>query len=56
MPLSAQRTTATAEEIELVAAIRDGDERAFTTTVGRHYGCMLALEGSLAAWQRACWS
>jgi RNA polymerase sigma-70 factor, ECF subfamily len=43
MALSAQRSTATPEEIHLVAAIRDGDERAFTTTVERHYGCMLAL-------------
>src|SRR3954467_4497186 len=43
MSLTAQRSTATPEEIHLVAAIRDGDERAFTTTVERHYGCMLAL-------------
>jgi RNA polymerase sigma-70 factor (ECF subfamily) len=43
MPLSAQRTTATPEEFHLVAALRDGDERAFTTTVERHYGCMLAV-------------
>ena len=43
MALSAHRTTASPEEIHLVAAIRDGDEGAFTTTVGRHYGCMLAL-------------
>jgi RNA polymerase sigma-70 factor (ECF subfamily) len=43
MALSAQRTTATPEEIDLVGAIRDGDERAFTTTVERHYGGMLAL-------------
>ena len=43
MALSAQRSTATPEEIHLVAAIRDGDERAYTTAVERHYGCMLAL-------------
>jgi RNA polymerase sigma-70 factor (ECF subfamily) len=43
MPLSAQRPTATTEEIRLAAAIRDGDERAFTTAVERHYGCMLAV-------------
>ena len=43
MALSAQRSTATPEEMHLVAAIRDGDERAFTTTVERHYGGMLAL-------------
>jgi RNA polymerase sigma-70 factor (ECF subfamily) len=43
MPLSAQATTATEEEIRLVAAIRDGDERAFTMAVARHYGCMLAV-------------
>lgn len=43
MALSAQRTTATPQEIQLVAAIRDGNEHAFTTAVGRHYGCMLAV-------------
>lgn len=43
MALSAQRTTATPEEIQLVAAIRDGEERAFATAVERQYGCMLAL-------------
>jgi RNA polymerase sigma-70 factor, ECF subfamily len=43
MALSAQRTTATEEEIRLVAAIRDGDEHAFTSAVERHYGCMLAV-------------
>jgi RNA polymerase sigma-70 factor (ECF subfamily) len=43
MALSAQRSTATPEEIHLVAAIRDGDEGAFATAVERHYGCMLAL-------------
>jgi RNA polymerase sigma-70 factor (ECF subfamily) len=43
MALSAPRTTATPEELQLVAAIRDGDERAFTTAVERHYGCMLAV-------------
>jgi RNA polymerase sigma-70 factor, ECF subfamily len=43
MPLSAQRTTATPEDIQLVAAIGAGDEQAFTTAVERHYACMLAV-------------
>ena len=43
MPSDVHADTATKEEIELVAAIRGGDERAFTTVVGRHYGAMLAL-------------
>ena len=47
MPLSAPHTNATAEEIGLVAAIRDGDERAFTTAVERHYGSMLAVAEAL---------
>jgi RNA polymerase sigma-70 factor (ECF subfamily) len=47
MAPSAERTTATPEEIELVAAIRDGDERAFTAAVERHYGCMLAVAKAL---------
>jgi RNA polymerase sigma-70 factor, ECF subfamily len=43
MPLSAERTAATQDELRLVAAIRDGDERAFASAVERHYGCMLAV-------------
>jgi RNA polymerase sigma-70 factor (ECF subfamily) len=43
MPLRAQGTSATPEEVELVSAIRDGDERAFTTAVEEHYGSMLAV-------------
>jgi RNA polymerase sigma-70 factor (ECF subfamily) len=43
MPLRAQGTSATPAEIELVTALRDGDERAFTTAVEHHYGCMLAV-------------
>jgi RNA polymerase sigma-70 factor (ECF subfamily) len=43
MPSDVHADTATKEEIELVAGIRCGDERAFTTVVGRHYGAMLAL-------------
>jgi RNA polymerase sigma-70 factor (ECF subfamily) len=43
MPRSAQGRTATAEEIELVAAIRRGDEQAFRTAVERYYEAMLAV-------------
>jgi RNA polymerase sigma-70 factor (ECF subfamily) len=43
MPLRVQDRAATAEEVGLVAAIRAGDERAFTTVVERHYAAMLAL-------------
>jgi RNA polymerase sigma-70 factor, ECF subfamily len=34
---------ATNEEIELVGAIRDGDERAFTSAVEQHHGRMVAV-------------
>jgi RNA polymerase sigma-70 factor (ECF subfamily) len=44
--LSAHRIIATPEEINLVGAIRDGDEHAFTTAVERHHGCMLAVAGA----------
>jgi RNA polymerase sigma-70 factor, ECF subfamily len=43
MPLSAQRTPATPEEIQLVAAICRGNESAFTTAVERHYAAMLTF-------------
>jgi RNA polymerase sigma-70 factor (ECF subfamily) len=43
MPRSAQDQTATAEEIELVAAIRGGDEQAFRTAVERYHAAMLAV-------------
>jgi RNA polymerase sigma-70 factor (ECF subfamily) len=32
-----------AEEVELLARLRDGDERAFEALVNRHYGTMLAV-------------
>ena len=35
--------TASAEEVELLARLRAGDERAFEALVGRHYGTMLAV-------------
>jgi RNA polymerase sigma-70 factor, ECF subfamily len=43
MSLSAPHDTATPEELELVAAIRGGDEVAFATAVERHYRAMLAV-------------
>jgi RNA polymerase sigma-70 factor, ECF subfamily len=43
MPLSPPHATATPEELELVAAIRGGEEVAFATAVERHYRAMLAL-------------
>jgi RNA polymerase sigma-70 factor, ECF subfamily len=43
MPLRVPDRTATAEEIELVAAIRGGDEKAFTTVVERNHQAMMAL-------------
>jgi RNA polymerase sigma-70 factor, ECF subfamily len=35
--------TASAEEVELVARLRAGDEQAFETLVARHYATMLAM-------------
>jgi RNA polymerase sigma-70 factor (ECF subfamily) len=35
--------TASAEEVELLARLRAGDERAFEALVHRHYGTMLAV-------------
>ena len=49
MARSAQDQTATAEEIELVAAIRGGDEQAFRTAVERYFVAMLAVAKALAA-------
>jgi RNA polymerase sigma-70 factor (ECF subfamily) len=43
MSLSTPHDAATAEELELVAAIRRGEEDAFATAVDRHYGAMLAV-------------
>jgi RNA polymerase sigma-70 factor (ECF subfamily) len=43
MPLRVGNASATTEEIEFVAAIRAGDEKAFATLVERHYWAMLAL-------------
>jgi RNA polymerase sigma-70 factor, ECF subfamily len=38
-----QERKASAEELELLARLRAGDERAFETLVNRHYGTMLAV-------------
>lgn len=38
-----QERTASAEEVELLARLRGGDERAFEALVDRHYGTMLAV-------------
>lgn len=38
-----QERTASAEEVELLARLRAGDERAFEALVVRHYGTMLAV-------------
>ena len=38
-----------AEEIELLAKLRAGDERAFETLVNRHYGTMLAVAQTYVA-------
>jgi len=38
-----QRWTASADEVELVARLRAGDEQAFEALVSRHYGTMLAV-------------
>jgi RNA polymerase sigma-70 factor, ECF subfamily len=38
-----QERTASVEEAELIARLRDGDERAFEALVDRHYGTMLAV-------------
>jgi RNA polymerase sigma-70 factor (ECF subfamily) len=43
MPLSVQPSRATPEELELVAAIGAGDERAFTTAVEQHHAAMVAV-------------
>jgi RNA polymerase sigma-70 factor (ECF subfamily) len=38
-----KQSRAAAEEVELVARLRAGDERAFEALVNRHYGSMLAV-------------
>src|SRR5919112_118684 len=38
-----QRSRASADEIELLARLRAGDEQAFEALVARHYGTMLAV-------------
>ena len=41
--LGVERSKASADEAELVARLRAGDERAFEALVARHYGTMLAV-------------
>jgi RNA polymerase sigma-70 factor, ECF subfamily len=41
--LGVQRSKASADEVELVARLRAGDEQAFETLVARHYGTMMAV-------------
>ena len=43
MPPTVGQTTATPDELRLVAAIRGGDERAFAAAVDGHYAGMLAV-------------
>jgi RNA polymerase sigma-70 factor, ECF subfamily len=41
--IGVQRSTASADEIELLARLRAGDEQAFEALVARHYGTMMAV-------------
>jgi RNA polymerase sigma-70 factor (ECF subfamily) len=41
--LGVQRSKASADEVELLARLRAGDEEAFEALVARHYGTMLAV-------------
>ena len=41
--LGVQRSKASADEVELVARLRAGDEQAFEALVARHYGTMMAV-------------
>jgi RNA polymerase sigma-70 factor (ECF subfamily) len=41
--LGVQRSKASADEVELLARLRAGDEQAFEALVARHYGTMLAV-------------
>jgi RNA polymerase sigma-70 factor (ECF subfamily) len=41
--LGVERSKASADELELVARLRAGDEQAFEALVARHYGTMLAV-------------
>jgi RNA polymerase sigma-70 factor (ECF subfamily) len=41
--IGVQRSRASADEVELVARLRAGDEQAFEALVARHYGTMLAV-------------
>src|SRR5215207_9375367 len=41
--IGVQHSKASADEAELVARLRAGDERAFEALVARHYGTMLAV-------------
>src|SRR5215216_3611294 len=41
--IGVQSSTAAAEEVELVARLRAGDEQAFDALVTRHYATMLAV-------------
>jgi RNA polymerase sigma-70 factor (ECF subfamily) len=41
--LGVQRSKASADEVEILARLRAGDEQAFETLVARHYGTMMAV-------------
>jgi len=41
--IGVQRSTASADEVDLLARLRAGDEQAFETLVARHYGTMIAV-------------
>src|SRR5829696_5139709 len=41
--LGAQRSKASADELELLTRLRAGDEQAFEALVARHYGTMMAV-------------
>jgi RNA polymerase sigma-70 factor, ECF subfamily len=41
--IGVQRANASADEVELVARLRAGDEQAFEALVARHYGTMVAV-------------
>ena len=48
MPSDVRTDTATDADLEIVASVRAGDERAFATLVERHYTAMLALARAYA--------
>ena len=41
--LDVQRSKTAGDEVELLARLRAGDERAFEALVARHYGTMMAV-------------